>query len=129
MVVAKLSLDGRPAAFEAGFRHAGTFYLYLRAFAPELAAFGPGNVLTEQMLRWCAENGIERYDMLAPRSRNKREWQSGEVAVVDFALPMSAGGRLYTQAGIKRIGPALRTSFYALPAPLRSALAGLTLRS
>ncbi len=58
MIVSKLTLDGRAAAFEAGFSHRGAYYLYLRAFAPELAAFGPGNVLTEHMLGWCAENGI-----------------------------------------------------------------------
>ena len=72
------------------------------------------------MLGWCAENGIDRYDMLAPRSRNKGEWQSGEVAVLDFALPMTLGGRLYLQAVLERLAPALRNAFYALPAPLRS---------
>ena len=89
MVVAKLTLDGRTAAIEAGFIHRATFHLYLRAFAPEFANLGPGNILTERMLEWCADNAIERYDMLAPRSRNKAEWQSGEVAVADFALPMT----------------------------------------
>ncbi len=128
MVVSKLTLDGRTAAVEAGFKHGGTFYLYLRAFAPELAALGPGNVLTERMLSWCADNGIGRYDMLAPRSRNKGEWQSGEVAVLDFALPMTLGGRLYQRAALRALAPALRNAFYALPTPLRSALAGRALK-
>ncbi len=128
MVISRLSLDGRTAAFEAGLQHGCTFYLYLRAFAPEFATFGPGNVLTQHMLGWCAENGIDRYDMLAPRSRNKGEWQSGEVAVLDFALPMTLGGRLYLQAALRTLAPALRESFYALPAPLRSMLAGLALK-
>ena len=95
MVVSRLTLDGRTAAIEMGFRHRDTYHLYLGAFAPEFAQLGPGNVLTERMLGWCAENGIMRYDMLAPRSRNKAEWQSGEVGVVDFALPMTWRGRLY----------------------------------
>jgi CelD/BcsL family acetyltransferase involved in cellulose biosynthesis len=128
IIVSKLSLDGRAAAFEAGFRHGSTYYLYLRAFAPELATLGPGNVLTQHMLGWCAENGIERCDMLAPRSRNKSEWQSGEVAVLDFALPMTPGGRLYLRTALTTIEPALRDAFYALPASVRSALAGLALR-
>jgi CelD/BcsL family acetyltransferase involved in cellulose biosynthesis len=129
MIVARLSLDGKAAAYEAGFRHGDVFYVYLRAFAPELAVLGPGNVLTEHMLRWCAENGVGRYDMMAPRSRNKSEWQSSEVAVLDFALPMTPGGSLFMHAGIKRLGPALRAAFYALPTPLRSMLAGLTIRA
>ncbi len=80
------------------------------------------------MLGWCAENGIGHYDMLAPRSRNKGEWQSGEVAVFDFALPMTPGGRFYAEIVLKRLAPALRDGFYALPVPLRSSLAGLALR-
>ncbi len=128
MVVSRLSLDGRAAAFEAGFHHGGTYYLYLRAFAPEFAALGPGNVLTHHMLGWCAENGILRYDMLAPRSRNKSEWQSGEVSVLDFALPMTLGGQLYARAALRTLAPALRDAFYALPAPLRSALARRALK-
>jgi CelD/BcsL family acetyltransferase involved in cellulose biosynthesis len=128
MVVSKLSLDGRAAAFEAGFRHGRTFYLYLRAFAPELATFGPGNVLTQQMLGWCAASGIDRYDMMAPRSRNKSEWQSGEVTVFDFALPMTRGGRFYLNAVVKSLEPAVRNAFYALPESFRSAVAGVALR-
>lgn len=128
MVVSKLGLDGRPAAFEAGFCYRGDYFVYLRTFAPQFAVLGPGNVLTEHMLRWCAMNGITRCDMLAPRSRNKSEWQSGEVPVFDFALPMSGVGRLYKEAVLKRIGPALRTSFYALPLPLRAAMIGAALK-
>jgi CelD/BcsL family acetyltransferase involved in cellulose biosynthesis len=128
MVVARLTLDGRTAAYEAGFHYRDSFHLYLRAFAPDLAVLGPGNVLTEHMLGWCAENGISRYDMLAPRSRNKREWQSGEVAVLDFALPLTLAGRLYRRTAIRTLAPVLRDAFYALPAPLRSALASRALK-
>jgi len=129
MVIAKLYLDGRTAAIEVGFVHRKSFHLYLRAFAPDLACFGPGNVLTERMLEWCAANGVERYDMLPPRSRNKSEWQSGEVGVADYCLPMTWRGRLYA-AGIQTLlGPMLRDRFYSLPARVRSAVAGMTLRA
>lgn len=128
LVVSRLSLDGRTAAIEAGFMHRRTYHLYLGAFAPEFAKLGPGNVLTQRVLGWCATNGIERYDMMAPRSRHKSEWQSGEVGVVDFALPMTLSGRLYANLVLKRLAPMLRRAFYALPAGPRSAIAGVTLR-
>jgi CelD/BcsL family acetyltransferase involved in cellulose biosynthesis len=127
VIVSRLALDGRTAAIEMGFRNGASYHLYLGAFVPEFAKLGPGNVLTEKVLEWCAENGIERYDMMAPRSRNKSEWQSGEVAVLDFALPMTPRGRLYTAGVLKGLAPALRQGFYALPTPLRSGLAGLAL--
>jgi CelD/BcsL family acetyltransferase involved in cellulose biosynthesis len=129
MVVSRLSLDGRTAALEMGFVHRRTYHLYLGAFAPELGKFGPGNILTERVLDWCAENGIHRYDMMAPRSRNKSEWQSGEVLVADYALPLTLAGRAYAATVLGRIEPALRNAFYALPPPIRSAISGTTLRN
>jgi len=128
LVVAKLSLDGKTTAIEAGFAHRRTFHLYLRVFSPEFAYLGPGNILTERMLEWCAANGMERYDMLPPGSRNKAEWQSGEVGVADFALPVTRIGRLYAAIVPGRILPALVGAFYALPLRLRAAAAGAALR-
>jgi CelD/BcsL family acetyltransferase involved in cellulose biosynthesis len=129
MVVGRLTLDGGPAAIELGFCHRGVYNLYLRAFQAELGRFGPGNVLTQRMLEWCEANGVRRYDMMAPRSRNKREWQSGEVVVVDFAFPATWRGRLYIEVVLKRLIPGLRRVFYALPASLRSSLVGVALRA
>jgi CelD/BcsL family acetyltransferase involved in cellulose biosynthesis len=128
LVVAKLTLNGTTAAIEAGFAHRDTFHLYLRAFVPEFSNLGPGNVLTEHMIGWCVENGFKRYDMLAPRSRNKAEWQSDEVGVVDFVLPMTWLGKLYAATVPTRIAPMLRDAFYALPVGFRSVVAGMTLR-
>jgi CelD/BcsL family acetyltransferase involved in cellulose biosynthesis len=129
MVVSRLTLDGRTAAIEMGFAHRGAYHLYLGTFAADLAKFGPGNVLTEKVLHWCAANGIDRYDMLAPRSRNKAEWQSGEVLVHDYALPTTTLGSFYAWAALGQIVPAMRRVFYAMPAPVRSALTGFALRN
>jgi CelD/BcsL family acetyltransferase involved in cellulose biosynthesis len=128
MIVAKLSLDGKTTAIEAGFRHGESFHIYLRAFAPEFAHFGPGNILTQHMIEWCAANGVTRYDMLAPGSRNKSEWQTGEVEVSDIILPMTTRGRLYAATVALKIAPALRSAFYALPERLRATIAGVALR-
>ena len=128
VLISRLTLDDRTAAIEMGLCHRGVYHLYLGAFAPEFAKLGPGNVLTEKLMCWCAENGIERFDMLAPRSRNKSEWQSGEVAVLDFAIPTTSLGRIYVGLVLRRLLPALRRTFYALPDSVRSTLAGFALR-
>ena len=127
LVVSKLSLDDRTAAIEVGICHNQTYHLYLGAFAKECARLGPGNILTQKVLDWCVENGICRYDMLAPRSRNKAEWQTGEVAVLDFVLPLTLRGRLYATV-LKHAHPLLRRAFYALPLPARSAVTGMALK-
>jgi CelD/BcsL family acetyltransferase involved in cellulose biosynthesis len=129
VLVSRLTLDERTAALEMGLCHRGVYHFYLGAFAPEFAKLGPGNVLTEKLIGWCAANGIERYDMMAPTSRNKSEWQSGAVAVLDFAIPTSPFGIVYVELVLRRLLPALRNAFYALPDSFRSRLAGLLLRS
>lgn len=128
LVVTKLLLNGKTAAIEAGFCHRDTYHLYLRAYDPGCARFGPGNVLAERVLEWCVKSGFSRYDMLPPRSRFKREWQSNEVATVDFALPITLRGRLYAALVLKRLAPAMRDAFYALPPRARGVIAGITLR-
>jgi CelD/BcsL family acetyltransferase involved in cellulose biosynthesis len=128
MIVARLSVDGRTAALEAGFTHRGSYHLYLGAFAPEFAKLGPGNVITEKMMEWCVANQVTRYDMLAPRSRYKSEWQTGEVAVVDFALPLTLRGRLYAGVVLQWLGPLKRDAFYALPPRARTTIAGMLLK-
>ncbi|MBZ8134729.1 GNAT family N-acetyltransferase [Afifella sp. IM 167] len=128
LLAPRLTVGGRFAAQEIAFLHNGAYHLFLRAFSPEFAAHGPGNVLTEMVLAWCAEEGILRYDMLPPRFRNKREWQSGEVEVADYAMPLTATGRLYQGIVVDTLKPAIRNLYYALPQGMRSFLAGRTLR-
>lgn len=127
-LIAKLTLDGAMAAMEVGFVHRGVYYLYMGAFSEALGRLGPGNVLTEKVMEWCVENGIRRYDMMAPRTRNKGEWQTGEVEVTDRILPLTALGRLYAATVIHRISPALRNGFYRLPDKWRSAIAQRSLK-
>lgn len=128
MIVSRLSLNSATAAIEVGFLHGETFHLYLRAFSPSVAHLGPGNILTERMLEWCAAQGVKRYDMLAPGSRNKSEWQNGETEVADFTLPLTPRGQLYAATIPSKVMPALRDAFYALPERVRATIAGAALR-
>ncbi len=123
VVVSRLTVDGRTAAIEVGFVCRDTYYFYLGTFAPEFAKFGPGNVLTEAIIRTCVETGIRRYDMLAPDSRSKREWANGSVEVADLALPLSAIGRLHALIVHQVWRPAARWMFYMLPNAVRSRIA------
>lgn len=129
LLISRLTLDGQTAAVEMGFCDRGAYHLYLGAFSPEMGKYGPGNILTAKILEWCGANGFRRYDMLSPRTRNKGEWQSGEVEVHNFTLPVTSLGRGYVSLVLKGIIPLMRRAFYALPPRLRSAVAGLVLRS
>ena len=122
-MVSRLSIDGRTAAIEFGFTHRHTYHCYLGAFAPELARYSPGNLLTGEMLRALHAMGITRYDMMAPDARYKREWANGAVPVHDFALALSAQGTIFLRVVLQGLQPAARRAFYFLPARLRAYLA------
>ncbi|WP_164879585.1 GNAT family N-acetyltransferase [Afifella aestuarii] len=128
MIASRLVVGDAVAATAIGFRYCDDYFLYMGTFAPEYARFGPGNVLTELNLRWCCENDVTRYDMMAPRSRNKHEWRTGEVLVHDFGVPLSWRGRFYLRAVLGYGKPRLKRLYYALPLPVRSHLANLMLR-
>jgi CelD/BcsL family acetyltransferase involved in cellulose biosynthesis len=129
ILMSRLTVGGKTAAIEAGFVGRASYHLFLGAFADEFSRFGPGNVLSEAVVRSCADNGIRHYDMLAPDSRSKRDWATGSVTVTDFALPLSALGWLSVFAVHRTLLPALRGLFYRLPLPLRSLIAGRALAS
>jgi len=128
VVLARLSLDGRTAAIEMGLVHRGAFHYYIGAYDEALAAAGPGILLTERVIRWCGEVGLTRYDMLAPKARYKEEWGTGERRVTDYALPLTRTGRLHVRYVENGLSETLRRGFYALPLPVRSALAARVLR-
>jgi CelD/BcsL family acetyltransferase involved in cellulose biosynthesis len=128
MPVARLEVGGQTAALSAGLASARSYHLYIGAFHPDFARFGAGNILTENVIAWCCDHGLSCYDMLAPQARSKSDWQTGEVPVYDFAIPLTARGRLYAGLIERRLKPGLRAAFYALPQPIRSAVAARALK-
>lgn len=128
MVVARFDVGGQPAAISAGFVGGGVYHLYIGAFHPDFARFGAGNFLTERTIAWCCAHGIKRYDMLAPQARSKSDWQTGEVPVYDFAVAVTASGRSYGEVVERRLRPAMRAAFYALPQAVRSMMAARALK-
>ena len=128
LLLARLEVDGQAAALSAGFVATNAYHLYIGAFHSDFARFGAGNILTENVIAWCCEHGLRRYDMLAPQARSKSDWQTGEVGVQDFAIPLTARGRLYAGLVERRLKPGLRAAFYALPQPVRSTVAARALK-
>lgn len=128
ILIARFKVGGQTAAISAGFLGGSTYHLYIGAFHPDFARFGAGNFLTERTIAWCCENSVRRYDMLAPQARSKSDWQTGEVPVHDFAVPLTASGRRYAETVERRLKPGIRAAFYALPQTVRSAVAARTLK-
>lgn len=94
-IVTALSAGASPAAVEIGFRDGDTYFAYLGAFDPALGAFSPGQEQMLATIAWCFEQGLKRYDLLAPADAYKRQWtRTGSgVALDDYAIALTPIGR------------------------------------
>jgi CelD/BcsL family acetyltransferase involved in cellulose biosynthesis len=127
-VVARLTIDGVPAAIRFGFEYRTTHFTYMGAFNDEFANLSPGRLLLEFVLSGFKERGLTRLDMLPPGAHDKAEWCSAAVGVADYTLPLTHAGRLYAELYQERIRPRLRWTWQHMPASLRSLIAALLLR-
>ncbi len=94
-VAAELSLDGQPVAVDIGAIRGRRFHSFLSAYDVDHADLSPGKSALWLMLRWCRENGIDIYDMLANAAPYKEDWATREVLLHHFIHPRTVGGLAY----------------------------------
>ncbi len=120
-LAAELRLDGRPLAVDVGMALDGVFHAWFSAYDPAFAAHSPGKIALWLMLRWCKENGLHAYDMLANSAPYKIDWANEEIPLGSLVLPLSMGGLAYTMWKTHAEGMA-RQAYGALPSTLRAAV-------
>ncbi|MGI9406696.1 MAG: GNAT family N-acetyltransferase [Hyphomicrobiaceae bacterium] len=77
-----------------GFVHNKRYYAFIAARNPAFDAQSPGRLHLEDVIRSCAERGIEVVDFLAPDVDYKRTWATESVAIQDYAVAFNLRGRL-----------------------------------
>lgn len=118
--VAVLRTAGTPIAIEVAIACKDRMALHIIVFDLAFEKSGAGVLLMEQSLRVAANNGFACYDMLAPGDAYKRDWADGTVVVCDFAMPLSAKGRIYARAYLDFAHHGAKRLLAAMPAGLRS---------
>jgi CelD/BcsL family acetyltransferase involved in cellulose biosynthesis len=118
-LVARLSVGERPIAFEIGFRHGDHYASWLGAFEAEFAAWSPGRLLTDDMIRWCKTEGLV-YDLLPPEDAHKLEHTSESMSVATRSVPLTLRGQF--AEWIIRTRPLAKAVYSRLPAPVRRLL-------
>jgi CelD/BcsL family acetyltransferase involved in cellulose biosynthesis len=106
-VVTALHAKERPAAIEIGFVRRGRYYAFLGAYDPEFANWSPTDLLMEDTVRWCFGHNIACYDLLPPDDPYKAKWVNGAIAVADWMICRSLGGRMYVRCRSRIVRPLL----------------------
>ncbi|MGD9783303.1 MAG: GNAT family N-acetyltransferase [Hyphomicrobiaceae bacterium] len=121
-VVTVLTTSGEPAAIEIAFECKGHRAVHVIVYAMKFMQHSPGQLLIEHSLARCYERGISTYDLLAPSDGYKSDW-AGEnvVAVNDWALGITARGRLYAEGYLARLRPALKNAVVSASRAFKSA--------
>jgi CelD/BcsL family acetyltransferase involved in cellulose biosynthesis len=91
--MAWLELDGAPVAWDLLLEHAGVLYALKGGYDTTYRKFGPGHLLTVDVLDYCFARGLRRMDFLGDTSRYKRTWTRAarEMTAIEL-FPRSTAG-------------------------------------
>lgn len=117
-----LSSDGHPAAVEIGLRCKGRTAIHIVTYDLAYEKSAAGALLLEDSVRRALDDGMTVFDFLPPGYDYKWEWSKAFVRVHDWALPLSASGRLYTTVYLRGLRNVLKRGVEALPLSLRRKL-------
>ena len=116
--LAQLKLDGSTVAGSISFVAKGHCAAHVTVYDPAFERCGPGSLLLEDSLKASMLEGVSTYDLLAPGAAYKRGWADRSVAVCDYAMPLTARGRLYQAGYISFVYRGTRQIAERLPPPL-----------
>ncbi len=124
-LVSALRSQGELAAVQIAIMAKGALALHVMVTGAKFDRFGVGVLHLEAAVKRAFEQGLTRFDLLAPRHDYKMDWADGVVEVRDYALALTLKGRALSGAlGLK---PALKRAFGKLPPQARAVL-GTVLR-
>jgi CelD/BcsL family acetyltransferase involved in cellulose biosynthesis len=69
-----LRLDGRPVAFHYGITSGSTYYLLKPAYDESVRECSPGQLLMDEVVRRCIDEGLREFDFLGPDMVWKSDW-------------------------------------------------------
>jgi CelD/BcsL family acetyltransferase involved in cellulose biosynthesis len=122
--LAVLSSAGRPAAIEVALRCKERTALHIIVYDLEFEKSGAGVLLLERSLRNAGDSGVKCYDLLAPGDSYKLDWADASVDVLDWALPLTIKGKIFSKVYLGFLRERLKAGHAALPAGIRRLLSG-----
>lgn len=120
-----LRVGDTPVAIEIGFNWHGRYVAHVAALNPDYDKYGPGNVLTEDIVAWLIERDDAYFDLMSPGDDYKRSWTNTETPISSFAQPLSLIGSFYVRQHLARLRPGLKHLHERLPIGIRRLVARL----
>lgn len=118
-VLLVLLRDDEPVAIEIGYVLGDHYYSYLGAFNYELRHLSPGKVHLEEALAWTVRRKLAYFDLLGDPSTYKESWSNTNIRLFAVVSAKSWKGFLFAHVWQRRMRPAIKSAFYALPEAFR----------
>jgi CelD/BcsL family acetyltransferase involved in cellulose biosynthesis len=116
LTISSLKIGDSTAAVQLGVEFGGSFWVLKIGYDERWAKCSPGMQLTHEMVRYCFERGLSRYELLGAEEPWQRVWAGGEREHMTAVLyPFNPSG----MAGLARdaAGSLLRRVRQAAPRP------------
>ena len=123
LVAYALEFDGDQAAIDVLLDCKGRIATHVFAYQTKYAKDRVGAYILERTIEQAFADGRDTFDLLAPADEYKLRWADGTVDVIDWAVPVSFKGHVYTRVYLQVVRPMLKSLTNALPASVRQHLA------
>ncbi len=118
-ILSETLADGRSISHELGLRYKGRHCAFITAHDPELTDLSPARLHMDGSQRLALADGMTTFDLMVPGDPYKESWSSGNVAVADFASPLTLRGRLHHTFYLRLLRPIMRKAYLKAPGALR----------
>ncbi|GLQ54413.1 GNAT family N-acetyltransferase [Devosia nitrariae] len=121
LLAMSLTHNGQPIAEQWGFVHNKRYYAFVASRDFSNSEESPGKLHLGEVIRACADRGLEGADLMVPVMPYKLTWATEVVEVTDHALALTWRGRLVTRLWDQLLRPILKHALLTSPPWLRPA--------
>ncbi|MFO1033766.1 MAG: GNAT family N-acetyltransferase [Hyphomicrobiales bacterium] len=121
-IMFSMGTANRTIAYQIGFAHQGHYYLYTAGFDWHFRGLSPGAVLIDYVNEWLAAEGFHTFDLMGNRSGYKEQFCNKPLPLTGHILNLTWKGRVYSGLWSRRLRPAAKMMFHALPVSVRHAI-------
>lgn len=117
-----LTHNDQPIAEQWGFVHNRRYYAFVASRDFSNSEESPGKLHLGEVIRACADRGLDGADLMVPVMPYKLTWATEVVEVTDHALALTWRGRLITRFWDQFARPLLKQALLTSPQWLRASL-------